>query len=540
MCSFESDSYNLNSSISDEDDSIRHRLEQGGMFASKSSPALPVQCLSSPLGSKQLKVISDKNVPNIDNMVDIKPAGSKPLEESYRQEERSLEMGVTRKHGFDSNSTRKRSQRPRNNELIKKLSPGQGRVKDSIARNHLHLSNFLAAGLECLSSSSSSSPSADRSLDLSDIFHTEGSPESLPTARHLENNAVRVEATGPNAKNDNSEEGPHEKQLAFDKIRIRTHDTTESERHLDWNHNNNSESFVLDDYEKRRLEKKKKQKQRRPTKHKHISVDDTVSEDLEIATKEENSNETQEKRRVGSLAALQCRNEPLEEDVSSLPSGRSDKSSSSRVSFGDVRVRRHVLTLGDHPCVSQGPPVALDWAHMSSQHFDLEDYEQIAGDRQKAQRISREEREELLRTKGISDDSLSRIELEVQQIKASRQAVKNDKKREEDDIMIYKLLSSTTLREARLSSRQSIASAEVASKQKPRRTSFTKRSSESHQMTAENDVKQSAKPVADDSLTSSEVSPKLSSQRWRMSLKNLFRMRKSRAPVSTDVLPVAL
>ncbi len=536
----------LNRSISDDDDDQK-KLESALITESRKSTDSLLPFLSSPLDSKQLKCVDGQASATKAILADQKrhtETNAVIPEESHDQN-----------HSEGETSPLQAPQRTlsRNNLLIRKLSPGQGRVKDSIARHNFHISNFLAASPGHNLSLSSLNRSNERSLDLTDLFQPDDSQIASPrvspsTDAHIQRNTIVqnttttiLDVTQHQEHNGNADdpESCNEKNLTFDKIHIRTHDVTESGQNLDLEHRNNSEIFALDDYKKRSFRKKKAQ--RKASKQKAMPIPDAASEELQDSLAAEDSSVyTQGKHRVGSLAALQSCNEASEEDFSSHVSGRSDKSSSSRVSFGDVRVRRHKITLGDHPCVSQGPPVALDWSYMSSQHFDLEDYEMITGDRQKAQKISREEREELLRTKGVSDDSLSRIEFEVQEIKASRKAVKEDKKKE-DDLVMYKLLSSTSLREFRLTTRQIAAEAELASgKQQSQRN--PKHLSDFQPTAANDDSEQAAREKAALDLSSdgpSALTPAPVSQRWRLSLKNLCCSKKLRGLFVAQATPEA-
>ncbi len=522
----------LNRSISDDDEDQK-KLESAFITESRKSSDSLLPFLSSPLDSK----------------LDRQPVTKESSFDQKSHAEINAELpeeSHDENHAEGETSPLRAAQRTlsRNNLLIRKLSPGQGRVKDSIARHNFHISNFLAASPGHDLSLSSLNRSNERSLDLTDLFQPDdiqSTSQSVPssTAAHTPHNTiVHNTTTSTNVEvsprpdyggnvNENSESG-NEKNLTFGKIRVRTHDVTDSGQNLDWEHRNSSESFALDDYERRSFEKKKAQ--RKASKHMVISTSDAANSSLsDDSAAEDSSVQTQGKHRAGSLAVLQPCKEASEEDYSSHVSGRSDRSSSSRVSFGDVRVRRHKITLGDHPCVSQGPPVALDWSYMSSQHFDLEDYEMITGDRQKAQKISREEREELLRTKGVSDDSLSRIEFEVQEIKASRKAVKEDKKKE-DDLVMYKLLSSTSLREARLTARQIAAESELASgmQQSQRNPNHL---SDFQPTVAKDEVKQAAPEKEDVVLSSDGPSSSTATpvpRRWWISLRSMLCAKKPR------------
>jgi hypothetical protein len=52
-----------------------------------------------------------------------------------------------------------------------------------------------------------------------------------------------------------------------------------------------------------------------------------------------------------------------------------------RVKFEFIQVRGYEQTLGDHPCVSCGPPIGLDWEYQDYGNFDLEAFEAKRGPR---------------------------------------------------------------------------------------------------------------------------------------------------------------
>jgi hypothetical protein len=93
----------------------------------------------------------------------------------------------------------------------------------------------------------------------------------------------------------------------------------------------------------------------------------------------------------------------------------------SLISFGSVSVHTHPVTLGDNPAVSKGIPVTLDWKYVSSQCFDIDEYERMCqGRRKKAQKIDSADREAWLREKGYTRECLNRVWREISEIKASR------------------------------------------------------------------------------------------------------------------------
>ena len=55
--------------------------------------------------------------------------------------------------------------------------------------------------------------------------------------------------------------------------------------------------------------------------------------------------------------------------------GAKERRRSSTISFNEVEVRSYPITAGDHPCVSSGPPLTLQWDAVDQRKIDLDDYE---------------------------------------------------------------------------------------------------------------------------------------------------------------------
>jgi len=69
------------------------------------------------------------------------------------------------------------------------------------------------------------------------------------------------------------------------------------------------------------------------------------------------------------------------------------------ISFQSIEVREYERAVGDHPCVSSGPPLTIGWKHTDGVAVSLDDYENAKPEaRTKAEMmIPRREREQILR-----------------------------------------------------------------------------------------------------------------------------------------------
>ena len=92
-----------------------------------------------------------------------------------------------------------------------------------------------------------------------------------------------------------------------------------------------------------------------------------------------------------------------------------------KVSFGKVRIHTHDVTLSSNPAVSSGLPMELQWDHIESENFSIEDYEEMGGGtKKKPLRVSKVEREKRLVANGHSRSSFSKCFREIQKIKEDR------------------------------------------------------------------------------------------------------------------------
>lgn len=105
------------------------------------------------------------------------------------------------------------------------------------------------------------------------------------------------------------------------------------------------------------------------------------------------------------------------------PDGFSHRSKNSRPRFGTVVVHTHKVILGDHPFVSEGLPLALDWEVLESSILSVDEYERQREERPSRSfptKISYSEREEWLRSQGYTNLHFIPVIQEIQKIKKTR------------------------------------------------------------------------------------------------------------------------
>jgi hypothetical protein len=91
------------------------------------------------------------------------------------------------------------------------------------------------------------------------------------------------------------------------------------------------------------------------------------------------------------------------------------------VRFGSVQVREYNLTVGDHPEVKVGPPIALGWEYTELEPLELDDYEALYhGERLPfVRRLSSITRKNLLANVfGVPEEEIRAAEKENQRILA--------------------------------------------------------------------------------------------------------------------------
>jgi hypothetical protein len=99
-------------------------------------------------------------------------------------------------------------------------------------------------------------------------------------------------------------------------------------------------------------------------------------------------------------------------------------SSTKSVSFDSVQIRSYQLTIGDHPGVSYGPPIQLDWDYQEHEDIELDVYEANRGFSRRTMRqmvMSYYQRKNILeREYGFSEEDLVRAKKDANKIKLQR------------------------------------------------------------------------------------------------------------------------
>lgn len=97
-----------------------------------------------------------------------------------------------------------------------------------------------------------------------------------------------------------------------------------------------------------------------------------------------------------------------------------ETTASSCVEFGSVHVISHAVRLGDNPSVSEGLPIALGTKRGSAHFKTVDEFESKRGKPKPAVKLSKEERDALIRNNRHSRSSLIMARKQVKEIKLSR------------------------------------------------------------------------------------------------------------------------
>lgn len=92
------------------------------------------------------------------------------------------------------------------------------------------------------------------------------------------------------------------------------------------------------------------------------------------------------------------------------------------VSFASVGIREYSQTLGDHPNVSYGPPLSLDWDYNDEIKLDVESYEAERPPRRSARGMMQNyyQRRDILSRYGHTEEELKRSKKRINKIKMER------------------------------------------------------------------------------------------------------------------------
>lgn len=148
-----------------------------------------------------------------------------------------------------------------------------------------------------------------------------------------------------------------------------------------------------------------------------------------------------------SLPSLSCSTLSLGSLSSSDTETSTPLSRSKRLTFGQVSVYQHSITIGDNPSCSHGPPVSLDWTLLRSDSYNLDEYEAMIELSRggKAKRLGRLERETMLAESGYSMHALIRVAEQVDHEKMIRTV----EKMELDEMEQYQVMAAASIRRLR-------------------------------------------------------------------------------------------
>mmetsp|Transcript_8623 Transcript_8623/g.11407 ORF Transcript_8623/g.11407 Transcript_8623/m.11407 type:complete len:251 (-) Transcript_8623:282-1034(-) len=79
---------------------------------------------------------------------------------------------------------------------------------------------------------------------------------------------------------------------------------------------------------------------------------------------------------LGDVDVVNCPPQPEDNGSSSNTLSCQRKS----VRFGQIVIREHGVTLGDHPGTGLGPPLTIEWKHQAEHVLPVDDYEKAHGD----------------------------------------------------------------------------------------------------------------------------------------------------------------
>ena len=109
--------------------------------------------------------------------------------------------------------------------------------------------------------------------------------------------------------------------------------------------------------------------------------------------------------------------------VTSCPSISELCKAKGSVSFSSIQIREYDQTIGDHPNVSFGPPISLDWNYQVLDAITLDDYEDNRGRRRSFPQLMMNHytrKNVLMHNFGYSEDDLKKAQKDVERAKLQR------------------------------------------------------------------------------------------------------------------------
>jgi hypothetical protein len=109
--------------------------------------------------------------------------------------------------------------------------------------------------------------------------------------------------------------------------------------------------------------------------------------------------------------------------VTSCPSISELCKAKSSVSFSSIQIREYDQTIGDHPNVSYGPPISLDWNYQALDSITLDDYESNRGRRRSFPQLMMNHftrKNVLMHNFGYSEADLKKAQKEAERAKLQR------------------------------------------------------------------------------------------------------------------------
>lgn len=103
------------------------------------------------------------------------------------------------------------------------------------------------------------------------------------------------------------------------------------------------------------------------------------------------------------------------------------------VSFQAIHIREYQREIGDHPCVTSGPPISLGWNYSEEMKtFDLDEYESERRPKRRSEmRLGAKVRAEMLREFGVNENDILKATEDVSIVKARRNATKRSSRARE-------------------------------------------------------------------------------------------------------------